>query len=408
VETIRALRPHVLAKGPDYRDFQKDRTGGIALEEAAIREVGGQLVITEDVTFSSTHLINHYLPTFPKEVATYLSEFRSRRNVEDVLKYIEGARNLRTLVIGEAIIDEYAYVQAIGKSGKEPVLATRYMSTERFAGGILAVANHVAGFCRETGVLTAIGETEAQEAFVRGGLKPNVTPYLIPKPNSPTIVKRRYVEGYLLQKLFEVYVINDEDLPQPTSAEVCSSLERVLPQYDVVIVADYGHGFMTKDVVNVLCDKARFLAVNTQANAGNWGLNTISKYPRADYISLAQQELSLETRKKFNSVQDQILSVSEKTGAEAVMVTRGKAGSICWRRNEGFHESPALASQVVDRVGAGDAVLPMTALCIAQKAPLDIVGLVGNAAGSMAVATMGHRSSIEHLPLVRYIESLLK
>ena len=64
------------------------------------------------------------------------------------------------------------------------------------------------------------------------------------------------------------------------------------------------------NVVDVLCQQSKFLAVNTQANAGNRGFNTISKYPRADYICLAQHEISLEERNRRNGVQQMILNVS--------------------------------------------------------------------------------------------------
>ena len=70
----------------------------------------------------------------------------------------------------------------------------------------------------------------------------------------------------------------------------------MLPEYDLVVVADYGHGMLSASAIDVLCSRSRFLAVNTQSNAGNHGFNMISKYPRADYVCLAQREVALETR----------------------------------------------------------------------------------------------------------------
>jgi sugar/nucleoside kinase (ribokinase family) len=63
---------------------------------------------------------------------------------------------------------------------------------------------------------------------------------------------------------------------------------------------------------------------------------------------------------------------------------------------------------VVDRIGAGDAVFSITALCVAQKAPIEVVGFVANVVGAQAVGIVGHRKPIERVPLYRYIESLLK
>jgi sugar/nucleoside kinase (ribokinase family) len=69
---------------------------------------------------------------------------------------------------------------------------------------------------------------------------------------------------------------------------------------------------------------------------------------------------------------------------------------------------PAFATQVVDRVGAGDAVLSLTSLCVAANAPAEIVAFVGNVVGAEAVTIMGNQRSIERIPLFRHVECLLK
>ena len=101
-------------------------------------------------------------------------------------------------------------------------------------------------------VFTQLGEGGDEEAFVRSALKPNVTPIILEKPGSPTIVKQRFVEKYLSQKMFEVYRMNDAPLNPQADAELCGRLRRILPDYDVVIVADYGHGMLSANAIDVL------------------------------------------------------------------------------------------------------------------------------------------------------------
>jgi sugar/nucleoside kinase (ribokinase family) len=69
---------------------------------------------------------------------------------------------------------------------------------------------------------------------------------------------------------------------------------------------------------------------------------------------------------------------------------------------------PAVAGKVVDRIGAGDAFLSVSALLAAQGAPLDVVGFAGNAAGALAVATVANREPIDRVAYCKQIESLLK
>ena len=366
------------------------------------------LASTDEITFSSSNLINPHLPVLPQEVRDYLTGFAARYSTDDVLQYLERARSLRVLVVGEAIIDEYQYCEAIGKSSKEPTLVVKANSTEKFAGGILAVANHVANFCDHVGMVTFLGTENSQEAFIEEKLNNKIERFFLYKKDSPTIVKRRFVDSYFFTKLLEVYEINDGALDRGDNERLCTVLRDQLPSYDVVIVVDFGHGMLSREAIDVLCSQARFLALNVQANAGNMGYHTVSAYARADYVSVAENEIRLEARDRRGDLRPMVLDVSQKLGCGRVSVTRGKYGCLCYSADEGFFEIPAFAEQVVDRMGAGDAFLSLTALCVVQGAPMEVVGLIGNAVGAQAVATVGHRRSIEPVPLFRQIKSLLE
>lgn len=408
VEAIELLKPHMYVKGSDYRETEKDRTGGIAREERAVNSVGGQIAFTDEITFSSTSLINRHLPVFPKEVSEYLTALSARYPSEAVLKYLESARSLKVLIVGEAIIDEYQYCETIGKSGKEPILAARYVSSEKFAGGILAVANQVAAFSDRVGVLTFLGTQDSQEEYIREQLDDKIEKEFLYFDNAPTIVKRRFVELYPFQKLFEVYVMSDNEGDGAKTEMLCTKLREVLPAYDVVIVADYGHGMLGPEAVELLCGRSRFLAINTQMNADNRGFNTVSKYHNAHYMCVSENEIRLDVRSRRRDIRDIVLEVAGKLSCGHMVITRGQQGCLCYDHEEGFFEVPAFTSRIVDRVGAGDAVFSVTTLCVAQNAPMEVVGFIGNAVGAQAVATVGHRSRVEQVPLFKHIESLLK
>jgi len=409
MEAIGLLRPDFYVKGSDYRDADKDRTGGIALEEAAVTSVGGQIVYTDDIVFSSTNLINRNLPVFSESVSRYLADFSGRYSSDDIVRYLEGAASMKVLVVGETIIDEYLYCETLGKSGKEPILATRQVGREKFAGGIVPVANNVAAFCDQVTMLTFLGRPDSQEDFIRQAADPKLDQvYLYMEENAPTIVKQRFVEAYPQQKLFELYLMDDGE-PNPKQVEeLCTRLYELAPQYDLVIVADYGHGMLEAEAVEVLCSRARFLAINTQVNAGNRGFNIVSKYGHADFICVSENEIRLEARSRRKELREIVLDVGSRLSCGHIVITRGHDGCLAYTEKEGFFDVPAFAGDVVDRVGAGDAVFSLASLCVAQGAPAEVVGFVGNAVGAEAVATVGHRSGIQRIPLFRHIESLLK
>jgi rfaE bifunctional protein kinase chain/domain/rfaE bifunctional protein nucleotidyltransferase chain/domain len=408
VEAILAIRPDVYVKGPDYADMSKDMTGQIHEEEEAVKSVGGRIAFTSGEIFSSTSLINQHMSTLPPEVQAYLADFARRHPAGEVLDFIDQARRLKVLLIGEPIIDEYVYCEAIGKSSKEPTMVVKRLSEEKFAGGILAAANHVSSFCDEVACLTLLGTENSHEAFIEGRLRPNVKRIFLHRRNSPTIVKRRLVENYFFLKLMEVYEINDAALSPEEDDAVCQALMEHVPKYDVVIVIDFGHAMLGERARKIIRERAKFLAVNAQCNAGNLGHHALSKYPGVDYMTATEMEVRIESRDRHGDVQALTREVYDKLGCQRLIVTRGKNGCLCFDPREGLVQIPAVAGKVVDRIGAGDAFLSVSALLAAQGAPIDVVGFAGNAAGALAVATVANRNPIDRVAYLRHIESLLK
>jgi len=408
VEMLKMVAPDVYAKGPDYKNHQADLTGKIGEEEAAVRDAGGHVYYTEDVTFSSSTLINRFLSSYPPEVNEYLAELRGTYKASQIHDALDGLRKMRVLVVGEAIIDEYVYVDQMGKSSKEPILAMRYASEEQFAGGALAIANHLASLVDEVSLVTFLGARDAHEGFVRKHLAPNVKPTFLYKKDSPTIVKRRFVESYLLSKLFEVYVFNDEYLDDDDDAQFGSRLEAMTTGYDLVVVADFGHGIFTQNAIDMLQQKAKFLAVNTQQNAANIGFHTISRYSRADFVCTNERELRSDSRARVGQIEPLILALVERLRVENTLVTRGKRGALFYRVSEGWSGGPAFASSVTDRVGSGDAVLAWTAPMVAAGLPGKMIAFVSNIIGAEAAQIVGNRSAVDRVATYKFIDSLLK
>ena len=408
VEAIQLIKPHVYIKGSRERE-QNSQTSYLALEKDQVEKCGGKVKFDEDVYFSSSALINRYLPVFPQEVSDFLLDFTSRHKIGEVLGFIEKIRSLKILLIGEAIIDEYHYCNTLGKAGKEPILAAQYVSEEKFAGGILAVGNNIVPFCDNVNLLTILGKNDSQEEFICQKLNLSIQKEFLYIDDFSTIIKRRFLETYPLQKLFEVYIMSDAIHNSKTSEPFCARLDEIVSNFDVVIVTDYGHGLISPDAVKILCEKSHFLAINTQANAANQGYNTVSKYPRADYICVSEKEIRLDARsQQHGDLHDIIKNVSDRLNCERVMITRGSKGCICYHKTDGFFEIPAFTSHVIDRIGAGDAVLSITAPCAAIGVPMEILGFIGNAVGSQAVKNIGHRNSITTNILTGYLESLMK
>lgn len=408
VETILLLKPDVYVKGSDYINGEDDITGKINDEEAAVRAIGGRIHFTDDITFSSSRLLNNFLSVYPPEVDAYLQAFRKKYSADQIISMLDSLKSMTVMVVGEVILDEYVYGDTLGKSAKEPILALKYLSEEINVGGSVAITNHLADFCKRVEIVTYLGTENPREDFILQNLKSNVDPVFIYKPDSPTIVKRRFVEKYLVTKLLEIYEMNDQLLTGSEEKTLCRALQSKAPGCDAVIAADYGHGLITRQAIGLLCEQSRFLAVNTQINAANHGFHTISRYPRADYVCVHEGEVRLDQRRRSGALEPLVQKLSKRMGSRSVMVTRGNSGTLLYRPEQGFVATPALAMKVVDRVGAGDSVLAISSLCEAREFPADVAGFIANLVGAQAVTIVGNRSSIDRVQTCKAIEAILK
>ena len=413
VETIREIRPDVYAKGSDYRDPDADLTGKIVDEQKAIEEVGGRLVFTDELTLSSSGLINRHFHGITPEIRNFVDGFRTEFQTDRILEAIQKLEKLRVMVIGEAIIDRYTFTEPLGQTGKGPFLAVRYDYSEDYAGGALAVANHIAAVAGKVTVVSGIGDPAVEEAdyekFMRSRLRSNVKAEFFRFGEARTVVKERFVDAEL-SKFFEVYYFNEEPhAKQEEEKRICGFLEKSLPEYDVVIVPDYGNGLISKPIIETICRGARFLAVNTQINSGNRGYHVVTRYPRADFVALNEPELRLASHNRHDSIEQLARETSTKLKARHITVTRGSKGLLTFdRERDAFHSVPGLATRVVDRVGAGDAYLAFAATCLGGGIEGKISTFVGAAAAALDLQIVGNRENIEATSLLKFITALLK
>lgn len=409
VNAIEKVRPSIYIKGQDYQNPQGDITGKITLEREACEAHGGRIHFTDEVMFSSTELINRHLNVFEPHIRQHLDTMRQDGGLEELLELIDRVKDYRVLLVGDAIIDEYQYVLPMHKTPKENMIATRYQDRELFAGGVFAAANHVASFCKQVDILTCIGEVDSHEDIIRESLRPNVGLRLFERAGAPTTLKRRFVDPSYMRKLFEVYFMNDEPLNADMQREIDTAIGALAPEYDVVIAADFGHGLIAKSSIDALTKNSRFLAVNTQSNSANLGYNLITKYPRADYICIDMPEARLAVSDRLSNVGDIARRlIDDHVECGRIIVTQGKHGCVTLERGGIVHTIPALAKNVVDTVGAGDAFLAITAPLVAAGGPMNRVGFIGNVVGALKVEIVGHRRSIEKPALIKGITGLLK
>jgi rfaE bifunctional protein nucleotidyltransferase chain/domain len=408
VDALHKIRPDIYAKGSEYLSHNDDVTGNIAKEQEAVETHGGEIFYTSEITFSSSSLLNEYFSVFSPETKQFIEQFREKWSDKEVHRFIDSLHDLNVLVIGDAIIDQYHYVSPLGQTGKGNALAVHYENEEQFAGGAIAVANHIAGFVNSVSLLTGLGDRDSHEDFIRDKLHSNVNPVFHRFQDAPTVTKRRFVDSDLA-KLFEVYFFQDTPKLENDGVETGRWLDGNLSEFDLVVVADFGNGFVTEDMIEILCRKSRYLAVNTQINSGNRGYHVINRYSQTDFVSLNEPELRLAAHNKHAPLEDVSATVANNVSAKHIAITRGTKGAMMVDVNsQEIHRVPALSSRVIDRIGAGDAFLSLSSICLGKGIDPQVAVFVGSVAAAMDVQIVCNRDPVDQVSLKKYVSTLLK
>lgn len=275
---------------------------------------------------------------------------------------LDTVKNYKVLVIGDAITDCYRFCIPLGRGTKESIISVKFEKEETFAGGVWASAAHI----KELVSLVDIWHG------------PRV------------MINTKYVIGNYATKLFSVHTEKWQHNEAPSLA---------IKDYDVVVVFDYGHGFLTSGLRDRIMKEAKWLAVNAQSNSLNYGFNRVNeKWPIANLCVCDELEARLAAHEPDASIEDVIL----KLPYSSIIVTQGAQGATGYANREFYRES-AFTDRPIDLLGAGDAVLAVVAPYARVGWSIKELVHLGNVAGAIKVGILGHRGHVTKAELEKYL-----
>jgi cytidyltransferase-like protein len=411
IDAIRLVRPHIYCKGKEYADTSNDVTGNIQGDIAAVEECGGEIRYIGSVVFSSTKLLNRHFDYLSTDIKNFCLELCAEVSPATVRDEVERFRDLKILVIGDTIIDQYAYLTVQGLTSKNRIISGRYLREESQLGGALAAMRHVKQFCDHVSFISLLGEEPWVDDLLAKALTPeeNLT---VRDPSFTTVVKKRYVEpvqgGHEMSKLFSVNFIDAEPPGLATQNRVLDRIREHIRAADAVLLLDFGHGLMQPAIRECVQEEARFLVVNCQTNSNNHGYNIITRqYRRMDAFSLDQQELTLACGARNLHFETELRSLKERFGATYAWLTRGVVTTMGIKTGEKPVHIPPLETDAIDTVGAGDAFFSVAGLAAARGLPAHLATFLGQLAGAQAVKIVGNARPISKGSLLKSAMSLL-
>jgi hypothetical protein len=241
-------------------------------------------------------------------------------------------------------------------------------SRVRQIGGVGIIARHLSNFVREV------------HCFTNGPAQDPPSNVHHTALAAGALIETRFVEAGPGRPVFKTKSvglsgINFDGLPR-------------FDDFDLVIIADFGHGLLDSAIVNRRIAERTSATVSAmaQVNSSNYGYNLPIKYAGADYYSLNRTEGELCLHERHLTLDRLATRSAELLKSDWVSVTDGDNGVMVVHRGEQF-ALPSLSVSVVDTIGCGDAYLALSSVGVRLDLPPRLVAL----AGSIGAAAMTQR-----------------
>jgi sugar/nucleoside kinase (ribokinase family) len=328
----------------------------------------------------------------PFDTVRWLKEQIRKFGVEAFNECLKNLANSSVLILGETIIDEYVYCDALGKVTKDPLIAFEKRTKQEHLGGVLAVTRHFSGLGINSNVITKWAT--AEQNFIIQEINSIKNATIVNLESDKSIRKTRYVDRSSNTRVFESYELPTDSDYITTPQEIRKVVKDKKIDFNHLVVMDYGHNFFDHEASSDYINFGVPVSVNTQSNAGNRGFNPISNYMNADIVFLNGSEVQVEMRNKISKLEKIITDLAIRLKCKELYVTNGSSGIISWSEDLGIITSPTFAPTIIDRTGAGDALLAAVSSLRMNNVPIEIATFFGNIAGSLLVGVMGNERAI--------------
>ena len=401
---IKQLKPNFYFKGNEYQIENKDFTGGIKLEKEEVEKFGGKIVYTNEKTLSSTNLINRFSNELNDQTKKYLLKLKKKFSFESIKRLIDKSSNMKTLVIGEIIKDEYIFCLPLGKSPKEQLISMQENKKEIYAGGIAASVNHLSNFLDNCSLLSVIPDNKNNQ-FVNKYIYKNINKILFKEKDYDFITKSRYLDEHN-NKIFQISNKKKNDIKKNTETKILNYLKKNLGKFDHVIVHDFGHGLITKKIIDIVEKKSKYLSINVQTNSSNIGFNYLTKFKKTDYFSIDEPEARLTLSEEYLDTKNLFYKLKKRIKFKSGSITFGKNGAFTICKNKIVFSS-ALTSNPIDTLGAGDAFFVISSIISRVSNDPEKISFLGNIAGAFAVNYLGHKKYLNKEIFINYVKTYL-
>jgi D-beta-D-heptose 7-phosphate kinase/D-beta-D-heptose 1-phosphate adenosyltransferase len=290
------------------------------------------------------------------------------------------------LLIGDYMLDKYTTGKVKRISPEAPVCIIQVEKETSFPGGAGNVALNFLALGAKVFCVGRVGSDlegrELKEHLQEKGA--NVEALFVEK-ETPTSVKNRLVSNH--QQILRIDREKNSPISSSLEKKALRTIAALLTQVKVVAISDYGKGFLSDKVIQKTIKMAK--DSNIPVIVDPKGI-VFSKYQGATLIKPNQSEAFAAAKVPEDGSLEEVADILLKeTQVDLLMITRSEAGISLFDQKRKRQDFPVKSRDVKDVTGAGDTVLSVVALALANKLEISHAIRLANIAAGIAVEHVG-------------------
>ena len=300
---------------------------------------------------------------------------------------VERFAQLRLLVVGDVVLDEYLWGSVDRVSPEAPVPVVHVRDETVVLGGAANVARNVVALGGRVSLCSVVGDDAAGRRIAALVEAQGVDPAgLVVVPERPTTRKTRVVARS--QQVVRFDRETHEPLGAAAAAKLLAALDAAIRGVDGAIVEDYGKGVLAPRTAVAAMRRLRAaripVAVDPKAS--------LACYKGAALLKPNLREAEALSGVRIGGPADLARAAARlrrRTGGGAVAVTRGADGMMLFEKDGPGVEVATARREVFDVQGAGDTTIAALALALRAGATLFEAAVIANAAAGIVVGKVG-------------------
>lgn len=391
LKNITTLQPDYFAKGYEY--------GSTGLppktqeEKNAVEAYGGQIIFTPgDIVYSSSHIIESFPPNLSTEKLIMLLDAEGL-SFKDLHQAVDAMKGVKVHVVGDTIVDSYTHTTLIGGMTKTPTMSVRFEQKQDFVGGAGIVAKHICAAGADVTFSTVLGVDALGDFALDDLTKAGVKCLPIRDKTRPTINKNAIIAG--TYHLLKIDTLDNRSISEEIVKKLSDQIIDAKP--DIVVFSDFRHGMFNRDTIGPLTAAIPegIMKVADSQVASRWG--NILEFQGFDLITPNEREARFALGDQDSVVRPLGLELYRRANCKLLILKMGERGLLTYRGMpkaeedvRAFFTVDTFCQNVVDAVGAGDALLAYASLALKVTGKGVIASVLGSVAAALACEQEGN------------------